>query len=440
MSDARSAKPAMNVWNVAALGIGAMVGAGIFALLGQVALVAHGAVWIAFVIGGIIAMFSGYSFARLAAHYPSDTGLVAFFNAGFPSRAAAGSLSLVYLITLAVSAALIAKSFGAYGARLAFGDSASTLWINVFGTAVVIVLAILNAVGSRAVGRTELALVIVKLVALGALLVAGSMSFQASRLGTLQGLGWEPIVASVGLAFFAYAGYGIMANAAGDVAKPSVTIPRAIYCAIGFVILLYVGISLIVLGNVSEADLAKYADTAVAQAARPVMGNAGFVAVSIAALLATASAINALLFSTMNMAYGMGQAGQLPSVFTKIVHGKFSQGVLISVFGVLILVNFLDLTSIANIASAALLITYLAVFVAHWRLAKETQSSRGIVAVGFILMAIVFVTFEVSVFRSQPLSLALTFCLVLAAVLVEFVLTRSSHVELQRDAEPGKRR
>ena len=426
MSDAHSSKPAMNVWSVAALGIGAMVGAGIFALLGQVALVAHGAVWIAFVIGGVVAMFSGYSYARLAARYPSDAGIVAFFNAGFPSRAAAGSLSLIYLITLAVSAALIAKSFGAYGARLAFGDSAANLWINIFGTAIVIALAILNAVGSRAVGRTELALVIVKLVALGALLVAGSMSFQASRLGSLQGVGWEPIVASVGLAFFAYAGYGMMANAAGEVAKPSITIPRAIYGAIAFVILLYVGISLVVLGNVSEADLAKYADTAVAQAARPVMGDVGFVAVSIAALLATASAINAMLFSSMNMAYGLGKEGQLPSVFTKFVHGKFSQGMLISVVGVLVLVNLLDLTSIANIASAALLITYLAVFIAHWRLAKETKSSRSIIAVGFILMAIVFATFEISVYHSQPLSLALTVCLVAAAVLIEIVLTRSS--------------
>ena len=158
----------------------------------------------------------------------------------------------------------------------------------------------------------------------------------------------------------------MMANAAGEVAKPSITIPPAIYGAIAFVILLYVGISLVVLGNVSEADLAKYADTAVAQAARPVMGDVGFVAVSIAALLATASAINAMLFSSTNMAYGLGKEGQLPSAFTKFIHGKFSQGMLISVVGVLVLVNLLDLTSIANIASAALLITYLAVFIAHW--------------------------------------------------------------------------
>lgn len=412
----------MNVWSVAALGIGAMVGAGIFALLGQVALIARGEAWIAFVLGGIIAMFSGYSYARLAAKYPSDTGVVAFFDAAFPSRAAAGSLSLVYLMTLAVSSALIAKSFGAYAARLAFGEGASPVWIAAFATAIVIALAVLNAVGSRAVGRAEIILVIVKLAALGVLLVAGTASFQASRLGSSHGVGFGSILAAVGLTFFAYSGYGTMANASGEVSKPAATIPRAIYGAIAFVVLLYVAVSVIVLGNVSQGDLVKYADTAVAQAARPVLGNVGFVAVSIAALLATASAINAVLFSGMNIALGLGKERKLPSAFTSLLRGKLSLGVTFAIAGVLVMINFMDLSSIADVASAAFLITYLAVFVAHWRLAEETASSRPVIVVGFLLMATVLIAFEISVFRTHWLSLLLTCVLVAAAVVFEFVM------------------
>ena len=412
----------MNVWSVAALGIGAMVGAGIFALLGQVALIARGEAWIAFVLGGIIAMFSGYSYARLAAKYPSDTGVVAFFDAAFPSRAAAGSLSLVYLMTLAVSSALIAKSFGAYAARLAFGEGASPVWIAAFATAIVIALAVLNAVGSRAVGRAEIILVIVKLAALGVLLVAGTASFQASRFGSSHGVGFGSILAAVGLTFFAYSGYGTMANASGEVSKPAATIPRAIYGAIAFVVLLYVAVSVIVLGNVSQGDLVKYADTAVAQAARPVLGNVGFVAVSIAALLATASAINAVLFSGMNIALGLGKERKLPSAFTSLLRGKLSLSVTFSIAGVLVMINFMDLSSIADVASAAFLITYLAVFVAHWRLAEETASSRPVIVVGFLLMATVLIAFGISVFRTHWLSLLLTCVLVAAAVVFEFVM------------------
>ena len=422
----------MNGWSVAALGIGAMVGAGIFALLGQVVLIAHSAAWIAFIIGGVVAMFSGYSYARLAAKYPSDTGIVAFFDAAFPSRAAGGALSLVYLLTLAVTCALIAKSFGAYGARLVFGDGSSPLWIDAFATTIVIVLTVLNAIGSRAVGRAEVVLVVVKLLALGVLLVAGTTSFQPSRLSSPLHVGLGSIIAAVGLTFFAYSGYGTMANAAGDVAKPAVTIPRAIYGAIAFVALLYVAVSVIVLGNVSQGDLAKYADTAVAQAARPVLGNMGFVALSIAALLATASAINAVLFAGMNIALGLGKGRQLPSAFTALVRGKLSRGVTFAIGGVLVMVNFMDLSAFADVASAAFLITYLAVFVAHWRLASETKSSRAVIAIGFTLMATVLVVFEIAVFRSQWLSLLLTFGLVGAAFLIEVVLARP--VRLKRAA------
>jgi amino acid transporter len=426
MAEAAKQKPSMNVWGVAALGVGAMVGAGIFALLGEVALVAHGAAWIAFIAGGIIAMFSGYSYARLAATYPSDSGIVAFFNAGLPARAAAGSFSLIYLLTLAVSSALIAKSFGAYAARLAFGDGAAPIWIDLFATAIVIGLTVLNAVGSRAVARAEIVLVAVKLLTLGALLVAGSTTFSAARLGSAHEVGLSSIIAAVGLTFFAYSGYGIMANASGDVAKPNVVIPRAIYGAIGFVILLYVAVSVIVLGNVSQADLVKYADTAVAQAAKPVLGSAGFIAVSIAALLATASAINAILFSSMNIAQGLGKARQLPGAFTTVVRGKLSRGVLVAVVGVLAIINFLDLSAIADVASAAFLITYLAVFVAHWRLVKETKSSRVVIGVGACLMAVVLAVFETSVYRKSVTLLWLTVGLVVAAVAIELVLARTA--------------
>jgi hypothetical protein len=85
----------------------------------------------------------------------------------------------------------------------------------------------------------------------------------------------------------------------------------------------------IVPANVSESALHSYADTAAAQAVKPVTGNAGFFTLSIAALLATASAINARFFSGMNISYGLGVAGQLPGAFTALTCGKLSKGVLI---------------------------------------------------------------------------------------------------------------
>jgi len=98
---------AMRLWSVAALGIGSMVGAGIFALLGQAALMAGSDVYLSFAIGGVIALLSGYSYARLAARFPSSAGIMEYFDRAYPSRVVAGGLSVLYLITSIIAIAMI---------------------------------------------------------------------------------------------------------------------------------------------------------------------------------------------------------------------------------------------------------------------------------------------------------------------------------------------
>lgn len=89
----------LGLWNVVSIGIGAMVGAGIFALLGQAALLMEASTWVAFAFGGIVAMFSGYAYARLGASYPSNGGIIDFFRRGLGN----GALSLA-LVTVPVDA------------------------------------------------------------------------------------------------------------------------------------------------------------------------------------------------------------------------------------------------------------------------------------------------------------------------------------------------
>ncbi len=84
----------LGLWNVVSIGIGAMVGAGIFALLGQAALLMEASTWVAFAFGGIVAMFSGYAYARLGASYPSNGGIIDFFRRGL-GRLFAGALVTV---------------------------------------------------------------------------------------------------------------------------------------------------------------------------------------------------------------------------------------------------------------------------------------------------------------------------------------------------------
>ena len=423
MTKARSSR-SMNLWSVTALGIGSMVGAGIFALLGQTALAAGGYTYVAFILGGVVAVLSGYSYAKLAARYPDAGGLVTYFDHAFGVGRVSGALSLMYLITIASAMALLAKAFGAYATALG-GWGTNQLLIDIFASGIFILLLVLNLAGAALVGRAEIVLVGVKLVILAGLMIGGAIGMIGKAPVTHVQPHVMAVISSIGLTFLAYSGFGIMANAAGNVSRPERTIPRAIFLAIGVVIVLYVGLALVVVSSVSSAELQQHTNTAVAEAARPIFGSFGYTAVSIGALLATASGINAFILSAMQIALALAGAKQLPQVFGRRIWGDGTRGLLFGAVGILLVINLFDLSAIANIASAAFLIVYMAIHVAHWRLIVETKGSRLLVAVGFLSMAVVLVCFVWSIAHTEPWSVGLIVVFVAGSWIVEMLLARS---------------
>jgi amino acid transporter len=423
----------MNLWSVTAMGIGAMVGAGIFALLGEAALIGGSDTYIAFLLSGFVAILSGYSYAKLGIRYPELGGVSAYFDHAFGVSRLSGTLSFIYLITMAATIALVAKAFGAYAAPLIFSGS-SRLWGDVFASALVIVLTVMNVMGSGLVGKAEIVLVGIKLAILAALMIAGVIGLQSHAAVAHFHPGVMGIAGCAGLTFLAYAGYSVIADASGSVPRPTRTIPFAIYLAIGAVIVLYVGLAVIVIASVSTADLLNNSETAVAQAARPVLGQAGYIIVSIAALLATASGVNAWLFSVMKMALALAKAGQLPAIFRQPVWRGGTKGVLLGVGGVLLVVNLFNLSAIASIASATFLITYLAVHVAHWRLIDETKASQWIVGTGFLSMAAVLGSFLWTTFATQPWSVVAIGVFVAGSWGMEMLIMRKPACGLAADA------
>ncbi len=414
-------RAAMNLWSVAALGIGSMVGAGIFALLGQVAVVAGHYIFLSFLVGGVIALLSGHTFGRLAARYPGRGGLVDYLAEAFPMGSTARALSLVYLLTLIVTVGVVGKSFGAYGARLLFGASANSHAADVLACAMVLALAILNVLGSSAAGRAELLLVSIKIGILLMLIFASVPSFNWQLLTRGQSASPEAVIGSVGLTFFAYAGYGIMTNAAASVSHPQTTIPRAIVLATTFVIVLYLSLALVILGNLPPEQLAQHADTAVAAAAEPVLGKIGVTIVAIGGVLATASASNANLFSILNQLVALTQGDQL--LQQQPTSRRIPRGFVIAVAGMLALILGFPLGSIAKVASITFLISYLAVFAAHWRLRREVGGSMAPVFLGSLMMLGVLVGSLVSLAREHPPALALV-VLILAGCLAGAWISR----------------
>lgn len=383
-------KKNMSIWGVVSIGIGSMLGAGIFALLGQVVLLTGDRVYLTFGFAGLVAILSGYSYAKLAEFYPNSGGITDYFNQAFQNRFWAGLFSLIYLATLCISIAMLGRSFGIYATNLFGWDN----WISgVFAVIVITSLGFFNMKAATNVGKAEIILVALKLSVLAALIC---ISFYLYFLVEKPPLIDHSILAvgfwkGVSFAFFAYAGFGVMTNAAGDVNNPKRIIPMAIFIAILTVAVLYMSLAFVVMKYVPMADLHKNVDTAIAVASRSLFGRYGFTIISLAALVALLSGINALFFSSYKIMDYMSRQKELPSFLNK---NLFTGGT-IGMFLIIICMSFasfyFDFGLIATVASSAFLISYIAIFIAHLKLIKKTKASLFLILLGLVCMSVIFI-------------------------------------------------
>lgn len=420
----------LGLWNVVSIGIGAMVGAGIFALLGQAALLMEASTWVAFAFGGIVAMFSGYAYARLGASYPSNGGIIDFFRRGLGNGVFSLALSLLYLMTLAVSIAMVARAFGAYAVQFLHEGSQDEHLILLYALAIIALMTLFNSLSNHAVGRLEVILVGIKMMILLLLIVAGVWSLQPAHISVSAPPSSGAFFSCIGITFLAYAGFGMMANAADKVKDPAVIMPRAFLVAIGVTTLLYIALALalVLLSDVSALELEKYADTAVAQAASPLLGHVGYVIVVIGALLATASAINANLFAVFNIMDNMGSERELPKLMNKSLWRQSTWGNIIVVVLIMLMTAALNLGSLASVASATFLICYLAVFMVAIRLRHDIHASLPILVVGTLVMLLVIIGFIYSLWSQGSSALMWIIGALLLSLIVAMVMKRNKTV------------
>lgn len=370
----------MNTVQVASLGIGSMVGAGIFALLGQVVLYAGNATYWAFLFAGAVALLCGYSYAKLSQIFPDSGGITEYYHRAFSWRFFATLMSLIYLATLAVSVSMLASSFAIYMTTLTHLPHAMR---PIFGTAIILIMGLLNLRKSGTVGRIESILVFIKVAILSTLVGFGIYHFFDNTLLVHNNLPATNFWAAAAFAFFAYSGFGVMTNAAQNVNNPSRTITRAIYIALIFVILLYCALGFVVLNFVSGDALQTDINTAVSSASNMFLGRYGFVIMTIAGLIAIASGINALIYSSLKIIESMANNNSLPRVANTRVISRATIGFLALMILTSLGCIFLRFELISKIASAAFLVSYMGLFAAHFLLRKQVSTSRILVALGF---------------------------------------------------------
>jgi amino acid transporter len=417
-----SQKP-IGFWSAVSMGIGAMVGAGIFALLGEASTIAGSAVYISFVIGGIVALSSAYSLGKLGAAFPSSGGIIEYLTQSYGIGYFSGSMSIMLYLSAIVSLSLIAEAFSNYAITFLPG-TASTLWQPFLSTAIVVLFVLINLGGAKDVAILERLTVGLKFVILSVFSIAGILVINTDLLSPDHYPPTSNIFYSLAITFFAFEGFRVITNTAEDMPRPSSTLPKSMMASVFIVMLLYVAISFAVFGNLPVEKVVAAKDFALAQAALPTFGSIGFTIVTITALVATASAINANLYSVTNVTYQLAKDGELPEVFGEpIAHSR--EGLVISGILVIVLSLAFDLSDIAAVGSISVLFVHAVTHVGHLRIISKTTASYFLVflAALFCFIAMVLALVYVTGKSNQVGYILLGFLIV--SVLTEIVLQKA---------------
>jgi amino acid transporter len=394
----------LNVRQAAFIGVGAMVGAGIFALLGAAGAVAGAAVWLSFLIAGAIAVLQGYSFAKLGARYPTAGGLLEYVAKGFGGGHVTGVTSWLTYWANAIVTAMVAVSFGSYASSMLTGGE-SAVWIKVFAALIILVMTGVNIVGSRLVAGAQTVIVYVVLAILTLFAVVTLVNMHPHLLAPSGYPPLKDIISSVALTFFAFLGFGIITFTAKDLARPSRQLPKAMYLALAIATVIYVAIALGVFGTLTVEKVIASGGTALAVAAQPALGQAGYWLMSITALFATAGATNAGLYPAPGLCERLAETGQFPPLLARKFGGRASAGLLLEAGVCLVLAVVFKLDAIASIGSAVALLIFTFITAAHFRVRAETGANVLILAAAITAAAVVLVTFVVTTLIHEPASI-----------------------------------
>ncbi|MBN2540568.1 MAG: amino acid permease [Bacilli bacterium] len=425
----------VSLMNAISVGIGGMVGGGIFAVLGLAVTQASGATPLAFLIAGLIAIVTAYSYALLAKTIQNKGGTSSYINESFGKNVLSGGINNFLWISYIVMLALYASAFGSYAPNLIPIFTNPTINYHFFLSLVIVIATVVNYLSVSVVTNIEKWAVVFKMVILLFFIVIGIYglfgSTYLSQLGTSSWPNTISIVAGGMLIFVAYEGFELIANVTPDMEKQS-DIKKSFLYSTGFVIVLYILIAIITVGSLSFGTVATAQDYVLAEAAKPVLGQFGFILIVVAALISTFSAINATLYGSSRINYELAVDDELPHEFTVIIKNE-PIGVIITAVLALLIANLIPLASISGIGSIGFLSIFLMVNISAYRLRKRIGGKPWIYIGGILLTLIALGTLIYEQIQSDIMTIIYTAGLMAICFLLEFFYKKSEY-ELKEKA------
>ncbi|MBZ9786821.1 APC family permease [Psychroflexus sp. CAK57W] len=392
-------KGSLSLLGSVALGTGVMIGAGIFALLGQVAELSGTSFPYIFLLGAVISGFSAYSYIKVSNAYPSAGGIAMILQKAYGKTTITASASLLMALSMVINESLVARTFGSYTLQL-FTVENKALWIPILGVGLLIVAFLINISGNRLIGKSSLVMAFVK--------IAGILIFAVGALWavsfSLEGLKPKPsestdysaasYIGALALSILAYKGFTTITNSGDEITKPKKNVGRSIIISLLICTVVYFLVAYAVNSSLSISEIIKAKDYSLAEAAKPAFGDYGLYFTVGIAIVATISGIIASIFAVSRMTAMLTDMKLIPHSHFGMP-GRIQKHMLVyTVVIAIVLTVFFDLSRIASMGAIFYLVMDMMI---HWgvfkHLRKEVKANAVILITALVLDLIVLVAF-----------------------------------------------
>lgn len=389
-------KNSLTLWGAVSMGTGVMIGAGIFALTGQVAELAREWFPLAFLVAAIVAGFSSYSYVKMSNAWPSAGGIAMFLQKAYGKGTMTGACALLMYFSMVINESLVARTFGTYSLQL-FDVGKDSWLVPALGVGVLLFAFFINILSNKFIQTFSFFMAFIKIGGLAVLaaggLYASGFNFESVSVvpkeTTLSGF-----LGAVALGILAYKGFTTITNSGGEIENPHKNVGRTIIISLGICVVLYLLVSLAVGANLSIEEIVKAKDYSLAQASRPAFGDYGLWFTVGFAIIATVSGVIASVFAVSRMLAMLTDMKLVPHRHFGMPGNIQKHTLVYTIIIAMLLTVFFDLSRIASLGAIFYIIVDIAV---HWgvlrHLREEVKANAAILITAIVLDVIVLGAF-----------------------------------------------
>lgn len=431
----------LTLTSAVAMGTGVMIGAGIFALTGQVAEFAGRLFPLAFLLAAIISGFSAYTYIKVTSKYPSAGGVAMILEKSYGHTVMTGACALLMVLSMIINESLVARTFGSYTLQLFDVDNPGLL-TPILAVALIVGAFLINLSGNKLIGAISKITAIIKIGGIlafaGVALWAAGFTFQPAAGSVSEEPSVNGFLAGVALAILAYKGFTTITNSGGEVVAPHKNVGRAIMISLGLCVVVYLLVALGVGATLSVDEIVAAKDYSLAEAARPALGEAGVVFTVVIAIVATASGLLASVFAVSRMLAMLTDMNIIPHRHFGMPGGIQKHTLVYTVVLAALLAAFFDLSRIASLGAIFYLVMDIAV---HWGVLRHLRVDVGakawVLVAAIILDAAALSAFLIIKGTSDPFILIVAVVGIAAVFAFESLFLRR-HRNKPTDGDPAQ--